>query len=65
MRQGREHQVDCFQLMDTAKYKAGSFAQIGMQTGYRLADKTLRGTLVDLHLRVLQKQPQQFPPAIS
>jgi hypothetical protein len=36
-----------------------------MQPRYRFAHKTFRSALVDFHLRVLQKQPQQLSSAIS
>ncbi len=65
MGQGRKNKIDRCQVLDAAKLKIGSFAQIGMQPGDRFAHKSLRGALVDFHLGVLQKQPQQFSSAIS
>jgi len=65
MGQGRENKIDRFQILNAAKLKIGSFAQIGMQARYRFARKSFRSALVDFHLGVLQKQPQQFSSAIS
>jgi hypothetical protein len=65
MGQRREYKIDRFQVLYAAKFETGSFAQIGMQPGYRLAHKSFRGALVDLHLGMLQQQSQQFTAAVS
>jgi hypothetical protein len=65
MGQGRKYKIDPFKILNAAKLKIGSLAQIGMQTGYGFAHKSFRRALVDFDLRVMQQQPQQFSSAIS
>jgi hypothetical protein len=62
---GREEHVARLQFLQAHQVKICPPPEVGVQEVGRLASVALRGSLLNLHLGMIQQQPQQFPSHVS
>jgi hypothetical protein len=65
MRKGDKKEIDLFQIGNRGEKEGGSLPEIGMDSGHRLSRVPFRSDLMDLHLRMIQKEAQELAPTVA